>query len=80
MDVDGYEYEILRSTEKKTLNRFSHIAMEYHFGVQDLVQIVQSSGFSTEVKPITNVAVPNHPESFRNMEIGMIYAERVREL
>lgn len=78
IDVDGYEYEILSSAEKKTLNRFSHIVMEYHFGVQGLVSILESAGFMTEVKPITKTIALNHPESFRNMEIGMIYAERVR--
>lgn len=80
IDVDGYEYEILRSAERKSLNRFSHIAMEYHFGIQDIVSILESAGFETEIKPVNCVSISYHPESFRNMEIGMIYAERVREL
>lgn len=80
MDVDGYEYEILRSTDKKSLNSFGFIAMEYHFGTQDIVSILEDAGFEVTVVPVINVSVNYHPAAFRNMEIGMIYASRIKKL
>jgi FkbM family methyltransferase len=80
IDVDGYEYEILRSANNKSINQFKFIAMEYHFGVQDLVPILENSGFEVTVKPVTNVSIDYHPVAFQHMEIGMIYAKRIRIL
>ena len=77
MDVDGYEYEILRSADKKSLNRFSFIIMEYHFGTQDIVNILEAAGFKVTVIPVINVSINYHPEEYRNMEIGMIQAQRI---
>lgn len=80
IDVDGYEYEIFRSAAKKSINQFKFIAMEYHFGTQDLVSIFEDSGCEVTVKPVTNVLVEYHPAAFKNMKIGMIYAKRIRSL
>lgn len=80
IDVDGYEYEILRSANNKSINQFKFIAMEYHFGVQDLASILENSGFEVTVKPVTNISIDYHPVAFQKMEIGMIYAKRIRTL
>ena len=80
MDVEGFEYDILRSSSKRTLNRFSHITMEYHYGTQDIVSIFDAAGFESKVIPVNNVIVDHHPEAYKKMEIGMIHARRVRML
>jgi len=80
IDVDGYEYEIIRSASKNLLNKYKYIAMEYHFGTQDLISILEDSGFEVTVKHITNVMVDYHPSTYKNMEIGLIYAKRIKKL
>lgn len=80
IDVDGYEYEIIGSASRKTLNYFDYIAIEYHFGPQELVGTLENSGFEVEVNHVTNVVVDYHPSAFKNMEIGMIYAKKIKSL
>lgn len=80
IDVDGYEYEILRSANKRQTNAYNYIAIEYHFGTQDLVLMLESSGFEVKVVPVTKVMINNHPAGFKNMDIGMIYAKKIRSL
>lgn len=80
IDVDGYEYEILRSASKNLINKYKYIAMEYHFGKQDLISILEESGFEVTTKHITNVMIDYHPSTYKSMEIGLIYAKRIKNL
>jgi len=80
IDVDGYEYEILRSANKKQINAYEYIAMEYHFGTQDLTSILEDSGFEVKVVPVTKVMINHHPVGFKDMDIGMIYARKIRSV
>ena len=74
IDVDGFEYEILRSTSAKTLMKFDFIFLEYHFGVQDLSTLLISSGFSVKSEEVAKIDAHWHPEEFRSMDVGYIFA------
>lgn len=80
IDVDGYEYEILRSADKRKINSYKYIAIEYHFGVQDLVSILEDSGFEVKVVPVTTVMIDHHPVGYKSMDIGMIYARKIKSI
>lgn len=77
IDVDGYEYEILRSTSVKTLSKFDFIFLEYHFGVQDLISILISSGFSVKSEEGYKLDAHWLHEEFRSMDIGYIFATKL---
>lgn len=76
IDVDGFEYEILEGVDRESLSHFSHIVMEYHFGVKDLANKLKACGFKPEIKKVTEVFIDYHPKEFQNMDIGYIYAVR----
>lgn len=77
IDVDGFEYDILREANKNTLRSFSNIIMEYHFGMQDLLSKLTECGFKTIISKPLNVFVDYHPKGFQKMEIGYISAIRI---
>ena len=76
LDVDGFEYEIIRFASNETLRRFGLIFIEYHFGVQDLESKLVEAGFLVEKKKIANVVIDRHPAEYRNMDIGYILARK----
>lgn len=76
VDVDGYEYEIFRNTNPKTLNKFEQIFLEYHFGIQDLGEILEKAGFTYTNKFASRIEIPHHPEGYREMEVGYLLAAR----
>lgn len=76
IDVDGYEYEILSSTDSRILNKYSQIILEYHFGVKNIENLLTKAGFSISIKPVAKCYVENHPDAYRNMDIGIISAHR----
>jgi len=49
MDCEGCEYESILSAPLDTLQRFSHILLEYHYGYKDLMEKLKSSGFDVLV-------------------------------
>jgi FkbM family methyltransferase len=77
IDVDGFEYAIMEGANCDTLNNFSHIIIEYHFGVKNLANQLKSCGFKIDVKKVAEVFADSHPEEFQHMDIGYIYAVRV---
>ena len=76
LDVDGFEYEIIRSASMETLRHFDLIFIEYHFGIQDLENKLVNAGFSVEKKNIANIVIDRHPAEYRNMDIGFIFAKK----
>lgn len=77
IDVDGFEYDIMDGADCNSLNSFSRIIMEYHFGVRDLVSKLEKCGFKANIKKVAEVFVGHLPEEFQHMDIGYIYAVRV---
>lgn len=76
LDVDGFEYEILRSVCNESLRHFDLIFIEYHFGIQDLEAKLVDAGFVIEKTKIASVVIDRHPEPYRKMDIGYILAKR----
>jgi FkbM family methyltransferase len=71
MDCEGCEYESILSTSSTTLQRFSHILIEYHYGYNDLKQKLKSSGFNVSISnPIYKRKSLSHEPSY----LGYLYA------
>ena len=49
MDCEGCEYEPILSTNERTLRKFSHIMIEYHFGYKNLKEKLEKCGFEVSV-------------------------------
>jgi len=49
MDCEGYEYDIILSATKETLQRFQQIQIEYHYGYKNLKKKLDECGFKVEV-------------------------------
>lgn len=77
IDVDGFEYDILRGANKDTLRSFKNIIMEYHFGTQDLLTKLIECGFKAIASKPLNVFVDYHPKEFQQMKVGYISAIRI---
>jgi FkbM family methyltransferase len=71
MDCEGCEYESILSTASTTLQRFSHILIEYHYGYNDLKQKLKSSGFNVSIGgPMYKRESLRHKPSY----LGYLYA------
>jgi hypothetical protein len=53
MDCEDCEYESILSAYIDTLQKFSHMLVEYHRGYRDLKEKLQSSGFIVSVSRAT---------------------------
>lgn len=76
VDIEGFEYEIFKYINVKTLKKYDSIYLEYHYGVQDIPYYLKKAGFEVDIKPITKAVVENHIEEFKKMDIGMILATK----
>ncbi|ALA59892.1 FkbM family methyltransferase [Nitrospira moscoviensis] len=78
LDVEGYEYEILLNAEKKVLQRFSYMVIEYHYGFERLKAHLEDAGFVVHHTAPHWVYMPYlKDEPSRNMQVGNIYAKLV---
>lgn len=80
LDVEGYEYDILLNTPKKTLRVFSDMVIEYHYGYEKLTTYLKEAGYHvsyTDPQPVTM----SHffGDDAKNMWVGNIYAKRIDE-
>ena len=73
MDCEGCEYNLINEDEE-VLKRFSRIQIEYHYGLQTLVNKLESCGFSVENSKPTK---RNSDALERNMNMGFIYAKKL---
>lgn len=76
IDVDGFEYNIFKAVDSEDLRHFDQIMMEYHYGTQELVDKLTEAGFKVKTEKVTKVCIPYHPEQWKQMDIGHIYAWR----
>jgi len=70
MDCEGAEYEILMSSDRRTLGRVRHLALEYHDGYThhqhgELVAFLEANGFRVRTSP-----------SRAHREIGYLFASQ----
>jgi FkbM family methyltransferase len=78
MDCEGCEYETILSANEKTLEKFSHMIIEYHFGYKNLKQKLEECGFVISVtRPRIYSWAPDklHKKSF--FVEGYIFARRI---
>jgi len=62
MDCEGCEYDAILSANENTLQRFSHIMIEYHYGYKDLKEKLEKTGFEVS---ITRPTIYNYsPDKF----------------
>jgi FkbM family methyltransferase len=89
IDCEGCEYDVILSSEDYTLNKFSHLQIEYHYGYKNLKEKLGKCGFHVALtepryfRPLNlnAVTVLVSSESIKqdsgNMFIGWLYAERL---
>ena len=73
VDCEGCEYRFLRDNDRSLLRRFRQIHIEYHFGVMDLVRVLQRAQFRVRVSPY----VSRRSSTGGPLKIGHVFAERI---
>lgn len=71
MDCEGCEYDVILSSTEHTLQKFSHILIEYHYSYKDLLDVLIKSGFRT------SISVPRRSIADTRMRFGYIFADRI---
>lgn len=74
IDCEGCEYEVILCASADTIRHFSHIQMEYHFGMEKLKKRLIGIGY--EVKVSRN-RYSKSPNSKILMKAGDLYATRI---
>jgi len=75
MDCEGCEYETILSSSKETLQKFSHIQVEYHYGYKNLKIKLEECGFKV---------TKTHPWRGRQIHstmsasyVGFLFAQKI---
>jgi len=77
MDCEGCEYETIISANENTLQRFSHIMIEYHFGYKNLKEKLEKNGFKVSItRPHIYWYSPDELQGNTKFVEGYIIAER----
>jgi FkbM family methyltransferase len=76
IDCEGCEYGVILSTSADTIRHFSHIQMEYHFGMKKLKKRLTDIGYDVKV---SHNRYSKSPDTRMLMKAGDLYATRVRE-
>ncbi len=76
MDCEGCEYGVILSTSADTIRHFSHIQMEYHFGMKKLKKRLMDIGYDVKV---SHNRYSKSPDTRILMKAGDLYATRIRE-
>lgn len=75
VDCEGCEYDVILSSSDKTLKKFTHIQIEYHYGYKNLKEKLEKNGF--EVSVTRPSFIINH-QARKSMYFGYIYAKRIQ--
>jgi len=68
MDCEGCEYESILSASETTLQRFSHIQIEYHLGYRDLKEKLERCGFKVTIsKPRATDVINTYLQSLQTL-------------
>ena len=73
MDIEGAEYDVLFNSSPKTIQKFSEIIIEYHYGYLNLKKLLEKLGFKVHIS-----------RARRGMEnnrgiVGILYAKRIND-
>lgn len=74
VDCEGAEYGIIRGAKRNVLRLFTRIVMEYHYGIQDLPNLLDSAGFSVTCTRPKRIISRFHEQPC--MHLGMLCAVR----
>ncbi len=72
MDCEGCEYGLLNETNE-TIQSFSMIQIEYHYGYERLVNKLKELDFKCEY---TKPKMSYNPSAGKTMMVGYIFAQR----
>jgi len=74
IDCEGCEVDILLNIEKETIQLFSEIQVEYHFGYENIKQKLESFGFDV----ITSIPHQQQDtQSEKILNVGFLYAKKI---
>ena len=73
IDCEGCEYDIILSTSKETLQKFSHILIEYHYGYKNLKEKLEKCNFDVSV---TDPSFMINRQAKKSMYFGYLYAKQ----
>lgn len=73
VDCEGCEYDTILFASDKTLEKFTHIQIEYHYGYKNLKEKLEKNGFKVSV---TNPCFIINHQARRSMYFGYLYATR----
>jgi FkbM family methyltransferase len=76
MDCEGCEYETLLSADDTTLQKFSHMMIEYHYGYKNLKEKLEMVGFKVSVTRPKLQWSPQLSDQKFNLAVGHIFAVR----
>ena len=74
IDCEGCETDVILSSSKQTLRKFTHIEIEYHYGYKDLKQKLDDCGFLVTISPPLFL---RNRQSDKSMYFGYLYAKRI---
>lgn len=78
MDCEGCEYDVILSASEQTLQTFSHIQIEYHYGYKNLKEKLKQSRFKVSTTlPKTDPKDVFHNPAYRKNYVGMLYARLI---
>jgi FkbM family methyltransferase len=77
MDCEGCEYKIILSANEKTLQKFSYVMIEYHYGYKNLKEKLEECGFVVSVtRPEIYSWSPDKLHQKNYYAVGYILAKR----
>jgi FkbM family methyltransferase len=71
MDCEGCEYDSILQSSKETLQKFTHVQLEYHYGYKNLKQKLEESGFKVAITGPKYTA-----GRYQKMYVGWLWAQR----
>ena len=74
LDCEGCEYNLVNLLDNKDIQNFERIQIEYHYGLDGLVDKLHNARF--KVKYTKPIDVYNPDASNPNLKVGYIYAKR----
>ena len=74
IDCEGCEVDVVLSSSKETLQKFTHIEIEYHYGYKNIKKKLTDCGFSVTTSPPLFL---RNRQSDKSMYFGYLYAKRI---
>jgi len=73
IDCEGCENDVILSSSKETLQHFTHMQIEYHYGYQNLKEKLETCGFNVDVtRPKISRKLKENSKAY----VGFLLAKR----